>query len=73
MRKSKFKWRDLFTNKFFDLLIVILGVYIAFQFNNWKLQADQRAMERFYLENILVDLNKDIAEYERIMAGMDQD
>jgi hypothetical protein len=70
---SSFKWRDLFANKFFDLLIVITGVSIAFQLNNWKLQADQRAMERFYLENILVDLNKDVGEFERILADMDGD
>ena len=76
MSKSKsntFKWRDLFANKFFDLLIVIVGVSIAFQLNNWKLQADQRAMERFYLESILVDLDKDIHECEEILIDMDHD
>ena len=63
-KSASFKWRDLFANKFFDLLIVITGVSIAFQLNNWKLQADQRAMERFYLQSILVDLDKDIHEFE---------
>jgi len=67
------QWRELLANKTFDLLIVILGVSIAFQLNNWKLGNDQRSLERFYKESLLVDLNADIAEINENMSELTRD
>lgn len=72
-RKKTFRWGNLFINKVFDLLIVILGVSIAFQLNNWKLQADQKSLERFYLESMITDLDKDIQECEEILTSIQAD
>jgi hypothetical protein len=55
-------WRELLIDKFVDFILLIVGVYIAFQLNNWKVEADQRAQERAYLSDMLVDLEKDIDE-----------
>jgi putative acetyltransferase len=71
-RKS-FRWRDLLISKVFDLLIVIMGVSIAFQLNNLKLSADQKSLEKFYLESMVADLDKDIATYNRIIANIKSD
>ena len=60
----KLKWRELLVNKTIDLIIVVLGVTIAFQFNNLKQRSDQRALEKFYLESMIIDLNKDLEEYK---------
>ena len=72
-KKKTFRWGDFFINKVFDLLIVILGVSIAFQLNNWKLQADQKSLERFYLESMITDLDKDIQECEEILKSIQVD
>ncbi|CAN5447788.1 hypothetical protein BH09BAC3_BH09BAC3_32520 [soil metagenome] len=54
-----FNWRNLFINKFFDLLMVIIGVSAAFQLENLREQADHKSTEIFYLESMLGDLRKD--------------
>lgn len=66
-------WRELLTNKFFDLLIVITGVTIAFQLNNWKLGSDQESLASFYKENIKLELTKDIEEQEFILRTLESD
>jgi hypothetical protein len=70
---NKINWRGLFTDKFVDLIMVILGVYIAFQLNNWKLESDEKGLERFYMEDMLVDLDKDIHELKENLASLRAD
>jgi putative acetyltransferase len=67
---KRFKWRDLFINKVFDLMIVIVGVSIAFQLNNLKLYSDAKALERFYLEGMHADLTADVENMERILVDL---
>lgn len=69
--KKKFSWRDLFVNKAFDLLIVIAGVTIAFQLNNLKNEGDAKKLERFYLENMTADLDKDIDNIQTISRALE--
>lgn len=63
MKKGKNSWRDLIVNKSFDLFIVIVGLTIAFELNNLKEDYDDRFLEKFYLESMLSDLDKDLLEY----------
>ncbi|HZY81750.1 MAG TPA: hypothetical protein VFE50_19640 [Cyclobacteriaceae bacterium] len=60
--KKNIDWRDLLINKAFDLLMVILGITIAFQLDNWKSDAERHSQEKFYSERILADINLDIEE-----------
>ncbi|MBI3218734.1 MAG: hypothetical protein HYZ44_04425 [Bacteroidetes bacterium] len=77
MRKLKWKLsangKSLLTNKIFDLFIVICGVTIAFQLNNVKQRSDQSALEQFYLENLVSDIDKDISSMHRILAELQAD
>lgn len=59
-----FRWRDLFINKVFDLMIVIAGVSIAFQLNNLKLDSDAKSLEKFYIEGLAADLRRDMEEMQ---------
>jgi putative acetyltransferase len=70
---KRFSWRDLFLNKVFDLLIVIAGVTIAFQLNNLKNQSDANKLERFYLENMVADLDKDIEKIQEVSKALEAD
>ncbi len=72
-KKQAFRWGDLFINKVFDLLIVILGVSIAFQLNNLKLESDQQSLEKFYLESMLTDLDKDVSECNENLENLRSD
>jgi putative acetyltransferase len=72
-KPKPFKWRDLFVNKIFDLLIVIAGVSIAFQLNNLKLDKDEAALEKFYYESLIVDIEQDIEDITRIVKSMEKD
>ena len=72
-KKTKIPWRKLFIDKFFDLIMVILGVYIAFQFNALKEKSDQRSLERFYLQSMVTDLKNDIGEIENNLSNLKND
>jgi len=68
-----FRWRDLFINKFFDLLMVIIGVSAAFQLENLKVASDHKSIETFYLESMLGDLRKDHEAITRIVGELKKD
>lgn len=72
-RRDKLDWRDLFVNKAFDLVMLILGVSIAFQVDNWKSDADKNKLESFYKERLLADVNADIHEMEENMKELKGD
>lgn len=72
-KKNGIQWTDLLLNKAFDLVMLIIGVSIAFQVDNWKIDADHRALERFYKERLLADVKADIAEINEIMAELHSD
>lgn len=65
--KKESRWKDLVFNKFFDLIIVIAGITIAFELDNFKQDNTRKELERFYLESIVNDLNQDIKQYEENM------
>ena len=65
--------KSLFMNKFFDLLIVIIGVTIAFQLNNIKHESDEQSLERFYLGNLAVEIDKDIKSINHILNELQSD
>jgi len=50
---------------FIDLVIVVLGVVIGLQVNNWNEERRDRARERVYLENIAAELDESIVSIER--------
>jgi hypothetical protein len=66
-------WKSLLTNKLFDLFIVITGVSIAFYLNSLKLAADQRQLEKYYVKNLLIDLEKDIEELKKVSLELRAD
>ncbi len=70
---KRFKWRDLFINKVFDLMIVIAGVSIAFQLNNLKLDSDSKSLEQFYLEGLVADVKADVSEAKENLAELQAD
>jgi len=72
-KKEGIQWRDLLVNKALDLVMVILGVSIAFQVDNWKTNSDKQSLERFYEESLLVDINADILEIEQIIGELNSD
>jgi hypothetical protein len=70
---NKAWWRELFIDKSVDFILLIVGVYIAFQLNNWKVENDQVAQERAYLNDMLVDIDKDIKELKENLSSLQSD
>lgn len=68
--KSRINWVDLITNKVFDLVMLILGISIAFQVDNWKADADKKELEKFYKQGIIADINSDIQQMEDIIKEL---
>ncbi len=71
--KLSSKGKGLLLNKSIDLLIVIVGVTIAFQLNNLKQWSDQKSLEQFYLESLVADIDKDINTISRILGDLRSD
>ncbi len=70
---KKRAWKDLFTDKFIDLVIVIVSILIAYELTNWKTAIDQRSTEKYYLETMLTDLDKDVEEINEILTSLKED
>jgi len=57
---------------FIDLVIVVLGVVIGLQVNNWNEERRDRARERVYLENIAAELDESIVSIKRSIELSEQ-
>ncbi len=51
---------------FLDFLIVVVGILIAFQITTWNEGRGDRKKEALYLEELIEDLNADLAEIDSI-------
>jgi len=51
-------WLD----KFIEILVVIIGITIAFWLNNWNQERNDRSLEKKYMESLVYDINSDIEE-----------
>ena len=56
-----------------DLVIVILGVFIGLQVNNWNEARNERSRERTYLERLLVDFDANAKTLEIYVEGRQRD
>lgn len=72
-KRGKFNWRDLIINKSFDLVMLILGITIAFQLENWRTEKEQQSLETFYKQSMLADVNADIDEITEIITSLRSD
>lgn len=52
---------------FGEIILVVIGILLALQFNSMKEQNDQRKIERDYLEGILSNLEDDIYELDNVL------
>ena len=43
-----------------EIILVVIGILIALQINNWNENRKQNIKERFILERLLIDLNSDM-------------
>lgn len=66
-------WKTMLTNKLFDLLVVVVGVSIAYYLNSLCVSAEEQKLETFYAESISADLAKDITELEKNLKGIEED
>ena len=53
---------------FGEIILVVIGILIAIQFNNWRLEKSDREIERKLLLNLKSDLSIDIQEFENVKA-----
>lgn len=66
-------WKTMLTNKFFDLLVVIVGVSIAYTLNGLMVSANEQKQEAFYTQTLATDVEKDIQELEKNLKGIEED
>jgi hypothetical protein len=51
-----------------EILLVVIGILIALQINNWNEQNKENKVEHLYLERLLIDLGIDSSYYEQRIA-----
>jgi hypothetical protein len=51
-----------------EILLVVIGILIALQVNNWNEQRKERVKELHYLTNLKTDLKLNIAEIDKYIA-----
>src|SRR6478736_4255937 len=72
-RKKVRRWRQLFTDKFIDLVIVIVSILIAYELTVWQTEADHRSTEKYYMESMVADLDKDIIDLKQNLKDLRHD
>lgn len=51
-----------------EIILVMIGILLALQVNNWNLEQTEKKRETKYLTNIVLDLKKDIARLEYLIT-----
>ena len=51
-----------------EIILVVIGILIALQVNNWNIDKANKMQEDKYLANIVLDLNKDIKKLNDLIA-----
>lgn len=54
-----------------EIFLVVIGILIALQINNWNSQRKDREKERSYIISLLVDLEEDKKELDRFAEDVD--
>ncbi|SEK37611.1 hypothetical protein SAMN04488008_101365 [Maribacter orientalis] len=49
-----------------EIVLVVIGILIALQINNWNLNRQNKILETDYLKGININLNDDISELEKL-------
>lgn len=70
---SENTFRATIFGKILDVAVVIVGITIAFQVNRWKESSDRASREESYLHGLMVDLDKDIKEYQDNIGALRRD
>ena len=55
-----------------EIVLVVIGILIALQINNWNENRKQRILERQYLERLVHDLQRDTTYYAGRISGAEQ-
>ncbi len=52
-----------------EILLVVIGILIALQINNWNVERIEKNLEKVYLQNLIVDLENQLLELDRHKKG----
>ena len=55
-----------------EIIIVIIGITIAFSLNNWKEENKNRKLKKQYLESLQIDIEKEIEQLKANDTGIVQ-
>jgi len=55
-----------------EILLVVIGVLIALQINNWNEDRKERVLEDDYLAKISLNIEDDIIQYNKILEANNQ-
>lgn len=67
MSKNKIQWRT----HFIELLVVIIGISIAFALEGWSEKSKNRQLEVNYLQSLKTDLLQDKADMQAVLDSSD--
>jgi hypothetical protein len=59
--------RQAWTAIVIEFVIVVIGIFVGLQVNNWNAERANRALEATHLEHLAKDIRGDIAEIDRIL------
>ena len=62
------------TSKYFkyaigEIILVVIGILIALQINNWNEEHTERNIEKAYMNNLLEDLKEDLIKYDKFQTS----
>lgn len=74
--ETKGKTKNRFTNylsyAFGEVLLVVIGILIAVQINNWNTNENNKVIAKEYLSNISLDLKRDTSVFQNALIQIEQ-
>lgn len=55
-----------------EIILVVIGILIALQINNWNEERKENAVIETYLKSMLVDLNNDVNRFDGIIENLNK-
>lgn len=59
------------SSRFFELLLIFLGITLSMQFNNWNEERKQRKKEIEIISAIYIDVNSDLKDVKNVINRLD--
>jgi len=66
---GKGRFKSYFLYAFVEILLIVIGILLALSFNTWQNNSKNRAIEKDYISDLIIDISQDTAYFNTRRIG----